>query len=148
VKRSTRRASKAGAVPATPDAEAPRSARAGTPAVALRRGARQRRSCVPNAQQEGLLPPELLQLVGGTLPASDLAAASLVCRLWSRSLREGGRRLAQPATRPPCAPRGGWVGWLHVAGLRMAPGSFCSPVRTGPTLPAPPTTTNPQACRR
>ncbi|GBF92884.1 hypothetical protein Rsub_05503 [Raphidocelis subcapitata] len=77
------------APPATPDAAAPR----GTPAIttALRKNVRQRRSGVPNAaaQQEELLPPELLQLVGGTLMAADLASASLVCRLWSRSLRGG-----------------------------------------------------------
>lgn len=82
------------AIPATPDAAAPR----GTPAIktALRRGARQRRSGVlPSSsaaeqQQEELLPPELLQLVGGTLSTEDLKSASLVCRQWSRSLRGGG----------------------------------------------------------
>jgi len=74
-------------IPVTPDAAAPRA----TPAIttALRRGARQRRSGVPNQQQEELLPPELLQLVGGTLSSQDMAAASLVCKLWSRSLRGG-----------------------------------------------------------
>lgn len=89
------RSSKASAVPATPDAAAPR----GTPAIktALRRGVRQRRSSVNAAaaaaavaqQQEEILPSELLQLVGGRLSTEDLKAASLVCRQWSRALRGG-----------------------------------------------------------
>lgn len=73
----------------TPDAAAPHN----TPAIAtaLRKRARQRRSDAPQQQQEHdeRLPPEMLQLVGGTLSGSDLAAASMVCRLWSRSLRGG-----------------------------------------------------------
>jgi hypothetical protein len=83
-------------IPITPDAAAPR----GTPAITtvLRRGARQRRSTLANPQQEELLPPELLQLVGGTLSGADLAAASLVCKLWSRSLR-GGTRLRDRGAR-------------------------------------------------
>ncbi|KAI8464223.1 MAG: hypothetical protein J3K34DRAFT_462043 [Monoraphidium minutum] len=76
------------AVMHTPDASAPRDKAAIT--TALRKGARQRRSGVqPHDQHEGVLPPELLQLIGGALEAPDLAAASLVCRLWSRSLRGG-----------------------------------------------------------
>lgn len=71
----------------TPDAARPRDTSAMT--MELRRGVRQRRSSVPHQQQEELLPPELLQLVGGTLAPPDLASASLACRLWSRALRGG-----------------------------------------------------------
>jgi hypothetical protein len=74
----------------TPDASAPRD-KAVVSTPALRRGVRHRRSgAQEHVEEEGLLPPELLQLVGATLEASELAAASLVCRLWSRSLRGGG----------------------------------------------------------
>lgn len=73
----------------TPDASAPRDKVAIT--TGLRKGARQRRSgaALHAEEQDELLPPELLQIVGGALEGPDLAAASLVCKLWSRSLRGG-----------------------------------------------------------
>lgn len=95
------------APPATPDAPAPRATPGAVATAALRRGARQRRSTA-GPQQDSPLPEELLQLIGGALSLADLAAASLVCRQWSRSLRAGAQCPVQtppPGCRPTRRPR-------------------------------------------
>lgn len=116
----------------TPDASAPRDKPAIT--TGLRKGARQRRSGAAHdaQEQESALPPELLQLIGGAVDGPDLAAASLVCKLWSRSLRGGEapgaqRHVGSSRCRAQRAPDTAGAPAVVVRGPRPRPRTHPSP---------------------